>query len=516
MSENATSKLMQRSVILSELSKLKEIKSGETQKIADIFKNISNIKDKIFITKIILNEFSSAMGQYEANLGLLLALNADITTEPMLFDALCDKKFTDNIKIHIINALREANSNLKYGDLIEHIENLDVLTDIETQKMIDSAKISIETQIDFLDFFNAVSLNDKIDLLSSLIQDFKSGDIALIASLLAYLSEENDILKMCIEIFNSSLSPVSYAPLRYISNNFDDNMAALANKVIKKLEIKGVIDNKQLAYSDILSNSKPFKAFISHIDGHANFVLFFARKTENDIYTAFSTVFNLKTGIVACFGVENVEHALYQKYFDKIFFKNEHVEIDFNIVASMFEYFADFCQKKSFKIPYEFLVWRQLVYDISPVNMPFEEFLNSNFRKIEINLFEKRKLLQSDFLSTWFFKYGENAHFSALINEISNCNSEFDIKNSINSYFKQIFDDIPLDLMLLFEAYILKRASNPMYNVLFTVLSDNEIKEDFMKKIIINSLIEHFISKYESYKGQNPYLWHLKTLKGLL
>jgi hypothetical protein len=250
-------------------------------------------------------------------------------------------------------------------------------------------------------------------------------------------------------------------------------------------------------YKEILKDSVPFGFWVSMLDGASNFVMLFARKNSNGVFRVFATVLNPNTAPLACLGFDDISEKEFETLFERIFRENMPLKIDLSVGTKILSESIHSAQKEKTQIPYELLSWRQLTYDIEPLDKNLEDFFKSHFEKIRLNEFSFKKLLKQEFMQNWFIKYGDNPVFDKILEEIEEKSFTIeDIEDRISKNSDEIFKNF--EKTLLYQAYFMHCAKiKDVADILYSLTNKNGFKKDFQELILKKSVHEHFLKEAE-------------------
>ena len=168
-----------------------ELKTALTKLLAKI-NSVSDIKDclddielldaqedKPLITKLLFKELpNSAKEKIPITCFLLEHFAPKEELIAGLWELMKNKNLNADIRVMILNMLRELDADWSYADCSDYIDDADQIIDENTKQMLKSAIINPEIQIDFMDFLATINTEDKITLLNSFEKDFESDALA--------------------------------------------------------------------------------------------------------------------------------------------------------------------------------------------------------------------------------------------------------------------------------------------------------------------------------------------------
>ncbi len=507
------SKIQIRAHILQEISKLRSIPAVSDKDIEAAISNLSQIEDKTFLCTTILKEIDGTIVYFDGILGILALHLAHCVLEKCVFVFLEKNDVSDEKKLFLINLLTQAGITVDSNLIHLYIKDPDTIIDLETERFLKMAEVNPEAQIDFLDFYYGVSKNDRDILLDSIINDYSGDLLANILTPLIYSLDDKEGLKMCMEGLLKSKSYLAYAPLSWLVQSSDDvHIASLAKKTKNELKIAGL--RKEITtleyYKELFKNSKPLTPFVSSIDGSSNFSFVFAREYENGSVLTFFTVLNLEYGPISCFGFSNISKKEYKNILSRFFKDTEKIPLTPEFAKSLTDELTSFGLKKNADIPYEFFCWRQLMYDIEPLETELFEYMKKNLCSMqELNSGDIKRALNSDYGVSWFFRASEEIcpEFLGLTNKILALDEdEFEKIENLTKEFLESENVIlllnELKTRFLYQAYFLKCLDfKNLSSLFYSIYNEAKIKNTgensflmFAEFSIKRSIYEFFLN----------------------
>ena len=506
------SKIQIRAQVLQSVLKFKNLETPSDSQVEECIRVLNEIENKSLVAQLLLKEISANGSFYDNLLTLFLFSVCDNKTIcDSVFLLLNDSNVSDVKKLFLINILREQGQNIDYNFIVSHISNPDEAIDIETKKFLQDAKTSPEVQIDFFDFFFTVADEDKTMLINSIVDDYSGDELANILAPFAYFYPDNYISDKILDALVKSHSYFALEPLKWCAQNCPDkNLAQKSHKLYAKLILSGLDAKKPLQdiFSNVLSDSSPLGFWYSCADGNSNISCVFARQRKNGFVQTFFTVFNLYNGPIACFGFNEIS----KKDFDVIllrFFKSSvHSKISLSEGKLIFDYLSSQGWKNNVKIPYEFICWRHLTYDVKSIDYSFDKLLCKHLKKIKTTKKVLNEVVNSDIFSSWFYDYSTLPLLSNLFGNILNKNIDsFEIleKNIENLIDVLMNDDDFINrfyTQLYFQSYILHKSNmQNTANALYSVSFDIELTKYFIFVLIKKSIYIYLVNYLNSLKN---------------
>lgn len=498
------SKIHQRAYILQEISKLRSLSAVVDSDVENAIKELSKIQDKSFLCSTILKEINGSIVYFDGVLALLAINLARDVLEKCIFTFLEKPFVSDEKKLFLINMLNQAGIPVDVNMIHLYVENPDKIVDLETEKFLKMAEVNPEAQIDFLDFYYGVNETDRAILLDTIISDYTGDHLANILIPLIYSVSDDDVLKICIEGLLKSKSYLGFAPLEWlIKSSANPKIVSLSRKTKNELKIAGLRKNITTLeyYKELFKTSKPLNFYVSSIDGDSNFSLIYSRIYNNGAISTFFAVFNLETGPISCFGLSNITKGEYENILTRFFRDTVKIPLEFSFGKALMDKYCDFALENKTYIPYELLCWRQLTYDIEPLEVEIEEYMQKNLKTFNVDKSDLKRAIDSEFASKWFFTYSPKySEFTTLIDNICTLKAEnYDKFEHIVSTFIADAQKTALYQILrkrfLYQGYFFyclefKNLSSLFYSIYFY----DEPMREFFEFSIKKSVYEFFLN----------------------
>lgn len=503
MSEN---KLQIRAKILSAIVNLQN-NHTDMSFVGNTIDDLNTIQDKSAVLDILHKELlkdNAEIRDYTITF-LMGELTEKEQAEKLMFETLANPKINDKIKAKIVNFLRELGQYVNYDQYMTYFENPDEIIDADTIKLLENAKINPESQIDFLDFINALPEAEKTMLIESLNEDFDGDNLANILIPLILSSPYSDLAQTAIKALGESRSLLAFPVLQDLLNTMDD-LAVKSNvqKSMSMLKLSGIKeDTTGEYYKKLLAISPVYKCFASFPDGHGNVGLIFSRKNEFDFIQMFATVVNDIDGIIDCFGFNEISEGEFERIVSKFYQNGRVVQVDEHLCKLLMVDAEKISRLKYKEFSYEYAAWSMITKDVEAAG----SIDSSAFSKIEMNEFLLKQLYEKDYFDKWFFDVAHNEAFAALIDKIAD-NKISDInefKQIIEENKSAIFDFAFLKIFnhrLLLGAYLIKTDNEETFaNMLYSLCEDSPVKNKFMTDILKRSVYEYFLSQKDRYEN---------------
>ena len=499
-------KLQIRAKLLSAIINMQN-NSQDRAYIKKTLEELNAIVDKDAVLDILNREFlkeNSQMRDYTITF-LISELTDPQKAEAVMFETLANSKIKDSVKAKAVGFLREAGKHVNYEQYINYFENPDEIIDADTVKLLENARVNPESQIDFLDFLEALPQAEKEMLVESLTQDYDGDNLANILIPIIYANPYCEISQIAISAIGESKSMLAYPVLKWLEENTDDlKVKANVQKSLSLLKLSGIKEDiTKEYYKRLLSGSPVYKCFVNFPDGHGNIGLIFSRKNEASFIQMFALVLNDIDGIIDCFGFNEISEGEFDRIVNK-FFSNDRVVLADETLCKYLMVNAEKISRLKFQeISYEYAAWASITRDIDYEDLNLSDGLN----KIELNDFLLKQLYDKGYFEKWFFSVSDNEKFAALIDKIADdkiCDIK-QIETLLNENMPQIFDDAFLKILnrrLLLAAHFARLNDEKTFaDMLYSLIDESECKNCFKEDMLKKSIYEYFLSQKDRYES---------------
>lgn len=507
------SKIQIRALVLQAVLKFKNQNIPSDSEIEKCIKYLSELGECKLVSSILLKEISANSSNYDNIITLLLlAISKPEILSSLIFKLLNSPNVTDAKKLFLINILREQGLNIDYNFIQSHVKNPDAVINSETKRFLHDARVSPEVQIDFFDFYFTVSKQDRNMLVDSIIEDYTGDELANILEPFVYFYPEVHLNEKILTALVNSKSLIALKCLEWCSSNYSDsNIARLADKCHKKMILSGLNPNvsNSVVFKSFLSDSKPLNFWYSCADGNSNISCVFARQLDTGFIQTFFTVFNLYNGPIASFGFNELALHDFKIILHRFFKTSLHCNVNLNEGKLIFDCLCNRGWKNNVNVPYEFICWRHLTFDIDATECDFSSLLLSDLKIVKISEDIMDEIINSDMLSTWFYTpdnlsiVARSVEFLKVnkINDIKqiddfifNLTREFiQVKSNLQSFLEQVY----------FQSYILKKSNMiNSANALFTISKSDSLVCRLLYELVKKSLYFYYVNIAHVYNGE--------------
>ena len=467
--------------------------STTTKPDAALITDLRNIEDKKAVLDILVRELITAPEQKAMLVCWLLTELIDKDTlSDELWNVIKAPEYNDHVKMIAFNMLKDLGNKVDYDVISGYFEQFNELINEETKQLLETAIMNPEAQIDFMDFLNALSDNDKITLIKSLEEDYAYDSLAniLIPVFLYYMDTEVGFV--ALEILGRTKSQLAYHALEKAKVYAPKSLHSRINKALSELKMSGIrVDKTDEFYRNILKDSKPYKTFVSFPDGHGNIAIIFSRKRENSSLQFLAIVVNPRYGILDSFGFHTMTEQDFYRIIDKFYNYQERYEVNPGIVKYILNQAEENSHINGEPIPYEYICWESIMLDIE------EEKPDIDIDKIELNQKDIDKLCLSEYVQNWFFDEITSDTFNTFIDKLSEeykkNNFIVDADKFIADHFDEIYTAPELAYKLVtfnLAAYLRYTKGDKELAQIFYSLGTNY---QFLTNIVRKSIYEYYV-----------------------
>lgn len=412
-------KLLQRAELIAILNKYRDaIKIDNLQLYSDI-DLISKYEDKAFILKTLLGEISSSKGLY-CDICSIIAIEAIETKlfEELSLKFLQDKTIDDDKKFLIVSLMREKGIDFDFGDIADYINNPEELAHNGVENFLKNAIYDPDVQLDLLDFYINIPKDEKIYFLENLKTEFECDDFANAFSILAQLNLEQDEFEYIFDSLLQSDSPYALCGLKHIYDNkkLDSKTKAKLRRKIKKINEK----TPNFVNDFLTKDSEVYKTYIGFVDGKSNFSLVFSRKRKDETLDTLMFGVNITKGITSCMGFCSIAEDNFNSIIKRLFSDSPPIKITPIALKTLYEHYISKTESNDIELPYEFIVWKNMLNDVRKINFDISEFINSKLDRIKLSSDKVKKFSAGKMVETWYYSQGDNIFVDEIIEKIEN------------------------------------------------------------------------------------------------
>lgn len=469
---------------------------SDIQNCLDDFELLDAQQDKKIISKVLFKELTKA--EKEKTPVICFLLEHFVSKDELvnkLWDALKNQNLQTEVKITVLNLLRELDADWSYESTNE-LEDGNELLDANTKQLLNTAIINPEVQIDFLDFLATIRVQDKITLLNSFSEDFTSDALANILIPVFMSEPDSPEGKEALKLLAGTKSVLALHVLEEMKNMATGELLQEIKRSLSTIKIAGMREDRTKEfYKEILSNSKPYKFYLTYPDGHGDVAMIFTRRTQEGKIRFVSIVINVATGIKDCFGFFEISEFECDKILER-FLKNEKTV---DITPQAFKtilYNAELTTIKNnqnrWKLPYEYVCWKDLLVDIDYETQTIEELLQELILPAKVNKETVYNVAKTGVTNHWFLDYKYSDEFEALLEQLKSA-SDMDklVEENIDTVFYPE-EKIEWVNKLILSAYIkCVIGKDTQAQDLYGITQDDLVLRELFRQILRRSIYEY-------------------------
>ncbi len=494
-------KIQLKAEILTVISKLQTL--SDTSKVEGIIEVLACQEDKKLILDLLMREFVKTREDKAFILSfLMLRLTDKEQLENALWTSLKSPTVSDYNKALILNLLKDMGNRVDYNDIDEYFESPEEIIDAETKELLHTAIMNPEAQIDFLDFLEALSYEDKLTLVESLGDDYSEDALANILIPLFVHDPTSRIALVALNILGKTKSQLALHALNEVLEYADEDIVPAIKRNISTLRLSGVREDNAIDfYKDVLSESKVYECYTSYPDGHGNQALIFSREREDESIQFLAVVVNDKWGIVDCFGFNQITKDEFERIVARFYGEEDSVYINQTVLKSLLNSAENIVHRNGEVVSYEYICWRTITSDIPVEPVPMDFIMEDKFTKDALSQADFDKICLSDVAQKWFLDTDFSDEFAEFI---SNLNKEFRAGNysvDLDGMIEDNIDDIiskkdskKWQKRILTSAY-LKYLANEKAEAqrLYSLYFDEKSMHNMFLNIVRKSIYEYYV-----------------------
>ena len=416
-----------------------------------------------------------------------------------LWELLKGKALPTEVKITILNLLREKDADWSYEDCHEYLEDADEILDANTKQLLNSAIINPEIQIDFMDFMASIKVEDQITLINSFARDFSQDALANILIPVFESNPNSAVGREALKLLGETKSQLALNLLERMQKITTGDLNQEIRRNLAVLKMSGIReDNTKEFYTKILANTKPDKFYVTYPDGHGDMAMICTRIAQDKRVRFISVVINVDNGIKDCFGFYDISQFECDKILER-FLKNEKVA---SVPAQAFKtilYNSEIATAKisgnNWELPYEYVCWKNLLIDIDFEEQDFEQLLKEQVLPIKVDKNIFAQLEEMKVSAHWFLDSYYSDEYEELLKDIKNGK---DLTILLEEYKQKVFYSKERESWikkLVISAYIKYSIGKDEEAAKILGLVNNEILlDEFFSQLLQRSIYEYFIT----------------------
>lgn len=449
------SKLELRAKVIDIIDRL-NIDISDIQHQMELTKELKNLGNLELVVHTLLKELTTDdENKIQKVSFLLLEMNSLEYSKDILWEYIKSSDSSDRLKEASCILLKSLGEHITAEDLLDYMDDPQKLIDSETQKLMETALSNPEAQVDLIDFMFAVSKEEQISLIKSLVYDYPGDSLANILSTVAESIDDESVKELCINILSETKSHNALGCLEDIlTYSTNANLRKQASLALKKLKLLG-ISSEEGNYGNrgerMCEDSKPYTFFTTYPDGVGSQCVVCSRIDSNGLLSVVNTIVDDIDGVIDCFGFFCITEFDFNKILDRLNNQSITIEITPEYAKKILSEAELLTKKQQYSIPYEYSCWKHTLYDIHPADLDIDGCVKK--WADEIVLPDYKLIEQSNIFSSWFFEESDNECSKNMIEDIFSAVekeeslSVIDIDNKIDEYLVKIFDEKQLDIL---------------------------------------------------------------------
>lgn len=449
------SKLELRAKVIDIIDRL-NIDISDIQHQMELTKELKNLGNLELVVHTLLKELNTDdENKIQKVSFLLLEMNSLEYSKDILWEYIKSSGSSDRLKEASCILLKSLGEHITAEDLLDYMDDPQKLIDSETQKLMETALSNPEAQVDLIDFMFAVSKEEQISLIKSLVYDYPGDSLANILSTVAESIDDESVKELCINILSETKSHNALGCLEDIlTYSTNANLRKQASLALKKLKLLG-ISSEEGNYGNrgerMCEDSKPYTFFTTYPDGVGSQCVVCSRIDSNGLLSVVNTIVDDIDGVIDCFGFFCITEFDFNKILDRLNNQSITIEITPEYAKKILSEAELLTKKQQYSIPYEYSCWKHTLYDIHPADLDIDGCVKK--WADEIVLPDYKLIEQSNIFSSWFFEESDNECSKNMIEDIFSAVekeeslSVIDIDNKIDEYLVKIFDEKQLDIL---------------------------------------------------------------------
>lgn len=476
--------------------------SGSTMPEPSLLTDLKLIEDKKTVLEVLIRELINA--DEHKSLLVCWLLTELIDKEKLndeLWNVIKGNEYNDQVKMIAFNMLKDLGNKIDYEVISGYFEKFNELINKETKELLDTAIMNPEAQIDFMDFLNALTDDDKILLIKSLEEDYANDALAniVIPVFLYYLG--TSVGDVALEILGKTKSQLAFHALENAKNFAEESYQPKISKALSELKLSGIrVDNTIDFYKEILKESKPFKSYISFPDGHGNMAIIFSRIRANKSLQFLAIVINPRYGILDAFGFNSMTERDFYKIVDKFYNYQEKYELEPGVVKYLLQRAVENSYENKDPLPYEYICWESILLDIEPTRPEVD------LDKKELNQKDIDKLCLNNYVQNWFFDEITSPEFKVFIDKLSQEFKQNNFNVDLDKFVADNYDSVYTAKELTYQritfnvaAYLRLLKNDKELAQIFYSLGSNYA---FLTNILRKSIYEYYVGRRYLLKNQ--------------
>ncbi len=530
------------SLLLQKITSLEEMSREQQLK---YLAKLGSISDNEYVVEVLAKELSKVDYKKGQVISLFLQeLGTLKQLREVLWGYIKSPNSSDELRDLSGIILKNLGDTTDPEEFLNYLENPKAIVDKETKKLLEIASINPEAQIDFLDFLFSLPDEEQMNLISSLQEDYSSECLVnvIIPAFESRLIPHMD--EFLIKIIGETKSPIALFVLNeFLTYSRDEKLNKKAQVSINTLKLSGINPEKHEypgIKGKITGDTDPYEFHTNIPDGLGNQAIIASRVRVNGDILIMNTVLNDTHGILDCFGFYGISKSDFRRIVDKFQEKSTGIPV----TPEYCKYILDKAEKinktNNSPIPYEYVAWKPLLSDITPLEPAEVEQATSKWAD-EKALAEGHLLYKFPDFNHWFFEDEDHPSIAENLEQVVNKlveNKKFYLENrrELGEFLESELENL---MGMLFTRDLREIYKSRLQNIAFLFnieeldrfrniaaahaglidpdnnadISDNLFFREVVKKTILEGLIRYQSNIYnEEQQSKNP--WNLRKKTG--
>lgn len=406
-------------------------------------KRLATIQDQAAVLNILVKELQrAASGRHIQIISELLMELGDLTQlqEP-LWAIIENPQAADEIKDAANLILRFLGDDTDPNRYLDYLHDPEGLINRETERMLEVSTRNPEALIDFIDFIFSLPIEEQINLIESLQEDYPTDYLINIYIPALNAKPPEAIEELLLKSLGQTRSKRAALYLDDYLTHYADNPRLLraVQKSISELKLAGIYKEENLTdyrqelalRHPLVMQSQPYQCFATIVDGIGNQGIIVSRQWENGDIAMMSVAVNDIHGIIDCFGFYQLSDEDFQRICEKFHEESSKIPTDFAYCLQKLTQAETLNRATNFRIPYEYSCWKIM---LSAPETPAPEAIalcrqwhRPEWSEMSANLYH-----HPDF-RTWFLEEGDHPVVTELLTNLIQISSEQSAEEQVDN-----------------------------------------------------------------------------------
>ena len=402
---------------------------------------------------------------------------------------------------------------IEYDKYLDYFEEPQKIVEMDTQKLLSSALLNPDAQIDFLDFMETLTTDDKLLLIQSMIEDYSKDDLVNIIYPIIMCEKDEKLVETIINELIKAKSALSYYPLKkFVELSKNEGLKKLAARGLKELQIAGINEEKAKAYySQRFKNSILYNCYVSMPDGKGNIGQIFSRIRFDNSMQMFCVVINDVKGITDCFGISDISMLEYSLITKKFSDEDEPFSTTFETGLAWINEAEKLTFEKDNILPYEYVCWKEILFDVQDTLDGNNDFITKALEILPQKDCDLDAIYRTDVLAKMFFVRKDNQKFDDLIKELDEKffsqgiklnKAEEILKENLTNVFDEKTKTLYIKRLQKIAFILMSNSKNNIASQIYNLTKNYKLLNEFFLEVLKKSLFVFY--QHEFQNKMNP------------